>query len=145
MAYLRFAGAVVFAALLSAPLAPTFAQDASQDAAGDVTPDMDFTAAKAAADADEASLAPDARAATLDRQRAFLDAGVAACADLQSTAQLQDFVVVVRLDASGTVMRTWRRGDSPLALCIERHSRGKVMFVPPRAPFHASLEVTFEP
>jgi len=153
MAYLRFAGAVVFAALLSAPLAPAFAQDASQeasqeasqDSAGDVTPDMDFTAAKAAADADEASLAPDARAATLDRQRAFLDAGVAACADLQSTAQLQDFVVVVRLDASGTVMRTWRRGDSPLALCIERHSRGKVMFVPPKAPFHASLEVTFEP
>jgi len=128
---------VVVAALLFAPLAPTFAQD--------VTQDMDFTAAKAAADADEASLDEDVRAATLDQQRAFLDAGVAACADLQSTAQLEDFVVVARLDDSGTVVRTWRRGDSPLALCIERQSRGKVMFVPPKTPFHTSLEVTFEP
>jgi len=145
MATLRTLGTVVVAALLSAAFAPAFAQDGTQDVAGDTAPDMDFAAAKAAADADEASLGPDARAAALDRQRAFLDAGVAACADLHNTAQLEDFVVVVRLDDSGTVVRTWRQGDSPLALCIERHSRGKVMFVPPRAPFHASLEVTFEP
>ena len=142
MAILRSAGGIAaVAVLLFAPLAPAAAQDVTQD----VTRDMDFTAAKAAADADEASLAEDARAAVFDQQRAFLDAGVSACADLKSTAQLEDFVVVVRLDDSGTVVRTWRRGDSPLALCIERQSRGKVMFVPPRAPFHASLEVTFEP
>lgn len=128
----RIAGVVALAALLLAPVAPAVAQE------------MDFTAAKAAADADEASLDAAARTAALEQQRAFLDAGVAACADLQSTERLEDFVVVVRLDDTGTVMQTWRRGDSPLALCIERHSRGKVMFVPPRAPFHASLEVTFE-
>lgn len=110
----------------------------AQDAA------MDFTAAKAAADADEASQDPAARAEAMKQQRAFLDAGVAACADPASTARLEGFVVVVELDADGRVARTWRRGDSPLALCIERQSRGKVMFVPPRTPFHASLEVGFE-
>jgi len=106
---------------------------------------MDFTAAKSAADADEASLDAAARDAALERQRAFLDARVAACADIRTTARLEDFVVVVELDATGHVARTWRRGDSPLALCIERDARGKLMFVPPRAPFHASLEVGFTP
>lgn len=108
-----------------------------------VEPEMDFTAAKAAADADEASQDAAARATALERQRAFLEEGVAFCADVRNTAQLEDFIVVVRLDASGHVVRTWRRGDSPLALCIERHARGRLMFVPPRAPFHASLEVGF--
>lgn len=107
--------------------------------------EMDFTAAKSAADADEASLDATTRAAALERQRAFLDARVAACADIRTTARLEDFVVVVELDAAGRVAKTWRRGDSPLALCIERDARGKPMFVPPRAPFHASLEVGFTP
>jgi hypothetical protein len=106
---------------------------------------MDFEAAKAAADADEASLDAATREAAVQQQRAFLDAGVAACANPATTARLEPFVVVVELDADGHVTRTWRRGDSPLALCIERQSRGKAMFVPPRAPFRASLEVGFEP
>lgn len=106
---------------------------------------MDFAAAKAAADADEASQEESARAATLEQQSAFLDAAVAACADGRNTAQLEGFVIVVELDDAGHVVRTWRRGDSPLALCIERHSRGKLMFVPPRTPFYASLEVSFTP
>ena len=54
-------------------------------------------------------------------------------------------MIVVELDNSGQVVRTWRRGDSPLALCIERQARGKLMFVPPRMPFYASLEVGFTP
>ena len=106
---------------------------------------MDFAAAKSAADADEASLDAATRAATLEQQRAFLDARVAACANIRTTAQLEDFVVVAELDAEGRVTNTWRRGDSPLALCIERDARGKLMFVPPHAPFFASLEVGFTP
>ena len=93
----------------------------------------------------EASLDAATRTAATEQQRAFLDAGIAACANPATTARLEAFVVVVELDAEGRVSRTWRRGDSPLALCIERQSRGKPMFVPPRAPFHASLEVGFEP
>ena len=107
--------------------------------------EMDFTAAKSAADADEASLDAATRASALEQQRAFLDARVAACANIRTTAQLEDFVVVAELDATGHVAKTWRRGDSPLALCIERDARGKLMFVPPRWPFHASLEVGFTP
>src|SRR3546814_17851402 len=106
---------------------------------------MDFTAAKSAADADEASLDAATSAAALEQQRAFLDARVAACANIRPTAQLEDFVVVAELDASGRVTNTWRRGDSPLALCIERDARGQVMFVPPPAPFHAPTEAAFLP
>src|SRR3546814_2311536 len=85
--------------------------------------EMDFTAAKSAADADEASLDAATSAAALEQQRAFLDARVAACANIRTTAQLEDFVVEVKLDASGRVTNTWCRGDSTMALCIERDAR----------------------
>lgn len=105
----------------------------------------DFVDAKAIADADEASMDAAARAAMQAQLRAFLDAGIGQCATERTSRQLDDFVVVMRLDADGRVDRTWRRGSSPLALCVERHARGKTAFVPPRAPFHCSLEVSFVP
>lgn len=128
---------LAFAALFAcaAPAVRSVAQEAP----------LDFAQAKAMADADEASLGEAARTEALARQRAFLDASVAACAEAGAGADLADFTVVVRLDGAGNVVRTWRRGDSPLALCIERSARGKPMFVPPRSPFHASLEVSFVP
>jgi len=108
-------------------------------------PPSDFAGAKAAADADEASLDAATKAAALEKQRAFLDASVAACASDDAKADLSDFVVVMRLEADGTVGRTWRRGDSPLALCVERNARGKMLFAPPRSPFYSSLEISFVP
>src|SRR3546814_2807553 len=74
--------------------------------------EMDFTAAKSADDADEASLDAATSAAALEQQRAFIDARVAACANISTTAQLEDFVVVAELDASGRVTNTWRSGRS---------------------------------
>jgi len=109
-------------------------------------PPQDFYSAKAAADADEASQDATAKAAMLATQRAFLDAGVKACAtDDHTKADLSNFVVVMRLDASGQIAQTWRHGDSPLALCVERYARGKILFVPPRNPFYTSLEISFVP
>ena len=125
--------------------APRLAVAAEPPAEAPVAAKMAFAAAKAAADADEASQDEAGRAAARVRQGEFLDAGIAACADARTTAQLEGFVIVVELDGDGRVTRTWRRGDSPLALCIERQARGKTMFVPPKAPFHASLEVDFTP
>src|SRR3546814_12032275 len=91
------------------------------------------------ADADEASLDAATSAAALEQQRAFLDARVAACANIRTTAQLEDFVIAAELAASGRVTNTCRRGESPLALCLERNALGKIMFVPPPAHFHPSL------
>lgn len=105
----------------------------------------DFFSAKAIADADEASLDAAARSALQAQLHAFLDAGIAQCATEQASRHLEDFVVVMRLDADGRVGKTWRRGSTPLALCVERYARGKIAFVPPRAPFHSSLEVSFVP
>src|SRR3546814_17608160 len=76
------------------------------------------------ADADEASLDAATSAAALEQQRAFLDARVAACANIRTTAQLEDFVVVAELDASGRVTNTWRLGDTLMALRIERDASG---------------------
>ncbi|MGV8931070.1 MAG: hypothetical protein ACOH1R_03015 [Luteimonas sp.] len=104
---------------------------------------LDYAAAKALADTDEASMDVSIKESTLIIQRAFLDTAVKACATDQATARLEDFVVVMRLDGNGQVAETWRRGDSPLALCVERHSRGKTLFAPPRSPFYTSLEVNF--
>jgi hypothetical protein len=51
----------------------------------------------------------------------------------------------MQLDAEGRVAQAWRQGSSPPAICLQRYVRGKTVFVPPRAPFHASLEVSFTP
>lgn len=104
--------------------------------------EQDYASAKAAADADEESLDATGKAAMLQAQRAFLDAAATACATPKP--DLDAFVVVMRLDGTGLVTATWRKGDSPLALCVERYARGKALPAPPRSPFHVSLEVSFE-
>lgn len=102
----------------------------------------DYPGAKATADADEASLDGPTRVAMLQAQRALLDAAAAACATPRP--DLGAFVVVMRLDDTGRVSQTWRRGHGPLALCVERYVRGKPLPAPPRSPFLVSLEVSFE-
>lgn len=105
-----------------------------------------YITAKATADVDEASMTEAEKSAALTQQRAFLDAAIAACATDQATAGSTDFsafVVVVRLDATGRVVETWRQGDSPLALCTQRYALDRILFVPPRTPFHTSFEVSF--
>jgi len=100
--------------------------------------------AKAAADADESSLDAAEKSAMLDSQRAFLDVAAAACATDLPKPDLSPFTVVMRINADGVVDKTWRKGDSPLALCIERYTRGKTVFVPPRSPLHSSFEISFD-
>lgn len=106
--------------------------------------DNDYARIKATADADEASLDATAKTSALKAQRALLDDAIAACTASDANPDFSAFVVVMRLDASGHIVETWRKGDSPLALCVERYARGKLLFVPPRSPFQASLEVSFE-
>lgn len=128
--WLAFALALQLSCLPAAAAQPVDAQE------------QDYAGAKAAADADEASLDAAGKAAMLQAQRAFLDAVATACATPKP--DLDAFVVVMRLDGTGLVTTTWRKGDSPLALCIERYARGKALHAPPRSPFHVSLEVSFE-
>ena len=127
--------AASLALLLSAQAAPAVAPPAQLP--------FEYVDAKRLADADEASVTGPAHEAMLAAQRKLLDAGVVECSLGKPQADFSGFTIVMRLDAQGVVGQTWRQGSSPLAICLQRYVRGKTVFVPPRAPFHGSLEISF--
>jgi hypothetical protein len=104
---------------------------------------LEYAEAKRLADRDEASLDARAGARLLESQRTLLEAGIVACAT--PDLDLSPLVVVMELDAGGTVVRTWLQGGSPLALCLRGHVAGKVLDAPRQAPFYASIELSFTP
>lgn len=101
----------------------------------------DYTGAKQRADADEASLSASAADAMRDAQGIALDAAIAGCAT--PTANTSPFVVVAELDVTGRVVRTWRDGSTPLAICVQKQIAGSTLSAPPRAPFFTSFELSF--
>lgn len=112
-------------------------------AATPVAATPDYVDAKRMADADEAAITGAAKDQLLAAQAALLDAGVADCNRFDLQGDITPFVVVMQLDASGRVQQTWREGGSPLAICLQRYVRDKTVFVPPKVPFHAALEISF--
>jgi len=95
------------------------------------------------AKADEASLQGDGSGRLLEAQSRLVQSAIAACAT--PAADLAWFVVVAELDAGGRVVRTWREGATPLAICFEQHTARATLFVPPRAPFYTFVEMSFTP
>ena len=104
---------------------------------------LDFAQAKALADRDEAALAAEAAMRIRQAQSAALDEGVAACA--MPSASTEPFIVVVRLDAQGAVTASWRKGDTPLAICVEKFLRKRTLPAPDGAPLYLSYELSFVP
>lgn len=104
---------------------------------------MDYAEAKRLADQDEASITGNAHAAMLTAQKALLDAGIVECSLGRPQKDFSAFTVVMQLDATGHVQQTWRQGSSPLAICLQRYVRGKLVLLPPSAPFHTALEISF--
>lgn len=104
---------------------------------------FEYVDAKRLADADEKSVTGTAHEAMLAAQRALLDAGVVECSLGRPQKDFSGFTIVMQLDAQGQVMKTWREGGSPLAICLQRYVRDKIVFLPPRVPFHTSLAISF--
>ena len=104
---------------------------------------LEYIDAKRLADADEKSVTGPAHEAMLTAQRMLLDAGVVECSLGKPQKDFSAFAIVMRLDAQGLVQQTWREGGSPLAICLQRYVRDKTVFVPPKAPFHTSLDISF--
>ena len=104
---------------------------------------LDYHDARKLADADEAGVTGPAKDAMLAAQRKLLDAGVVECSLGKPQKDFSAFAIVMRLDAQGLVQQTWREGGSPLAICLQRYVRDKTVFVPPKAPFHTSLDISF--
>ncbi|HAI94532.1 MAG TPA: hypothetical protein DCM36_07455 [Xanthomonadaceae bacterium] len=68
---------------------------------------------------------------------------MAACA--MPSASTEPFIVVVRLDAQGAVTASWRKGDTPLAVCVEKFLRKRTLPAPASAPLYLSYELSFVP
>ena len=125
------------ALLLLAALAPVHAADP-------IAPlPIEYIDAKRLADADEKSVTGAPHDAMLAAQGKLLDEGVVACSLGKPQKDFSGFTVVMELDATGRVQRTWREGGSPLAICLQRYVRDRIVFIPPRAPFHTSLAISF--
>lgn len=122
-------------ALLAALLVPAAATSA-QAVEG-------YAQAKARADADEAALPALAASTLRAAQERLSQAAVAQCAT--QDPDLSAFVVVAQLDAEGRVARTWRQGDSPLAMCFEQQVAARQLPAPATAPFFVSFEMSFTP
>ena len=106
-------------------------------------PGLDYALAKAQADKDEASLSRDQGSAWLESQSKLLGDGVAQCAT--PNPDFSPLVVVMELDASGKVVRTWLHGNSPLAICLRKYAATGSLLAPPRTPFYTSIELSFTP
>ena len=100
-----------------------------------------FDEAKLRADHDEAALPPELAGRIHQAQATALDAGIAQCA--MPHADTSPFTLVVALDAQGTVTSSWRAGDTPLAICMEKFLRTRPLPAPPKAPLLVSYELSF--
>lgn len=102
-----------------------------------------YVDAKAIADRDEAAVPKELTQTLLKTQGEAISRAMSACAQTVSSGDMPPFVVVVKLDLSGKVGETWRKGDSPLALCFEKAVSTQTLFTPPHAPFYTSFEMDF--
>ena len=103
---------------------------------------MDYDAAKALADRDEAAMSKLASDMLRRSQSGVLDRAAAAC---RTDEAIQPFTVVLELDAKGNATNHWRNADTYLAKCMEEKLSRQMFYVPSKAPFYISFEVSFTP
>jgi hypothetical protein len=103
---------------------------------------VSFEEAKALADANEANLSSDMRGQLLQSQGEALGSALGACA--QPGMDLKVFTLVFRLNADGTVARSWREGETPLARCMHKElvASGFEGLWP--EPFYTSIKLTLK-
>jgi len=104
---------------------------------------LSFVSAKALADRDEASLRKEQGGALVQSQAPVVQKAMSSCLALATSTKPPAFVVVVELDLSGKVRKTWRDGDSEVARCFENIVGEAKLFSPPRAPFYSSFDMDF--
>ncbi len=103
---------------------------------------LNYSQAKARADASEAAMAPALYATLLARQDKALHEAVGACKEAHP--DYYRFTVVLSLRADGSVAGSWLQGRTTLARCV--HAQLATQGLPghwPR-PFYTSFEVSFD-
>ena len=103
-------------------------------------PTLDYTAAKALADADEKAMPKVAANMLRNSQAGVLDRAADAC---RSDEKPAPFIVVLELDEKGNATRHWRNAETNLAKCMEDKLSRTPFYIPTKAPFYISFEVSF--
>ena len=110
--------------------------------AATTTAPLDYSAAKALADRDEAAMPKIASQSLRNSQSGVLERAAAAC---RTDEAPEPFTVVLELDAQGGITDHWRNADTGLAKCMEEKLTRQAFYIPAKAPFYISFEVTFTP
>ena len=103
---------------------------------------LDYTAAKALADRDEGAMSKLALDALRASQSGVLHRAADAC---RTDEKIEPFTVVLELDAKGRSVGHWRNADTGLARCMEEKLARQPFYIPGKAPFFVSFEVSFTP
>ncbi|MGO4552252.1 hypothetical protein AB4059_14280 [Lysobacter sp. 2RAF19] len=101
---------------------------------------LDYDAAKALADRDEAAMSKLSAGMLRRSQSGVLDRAADSCRTEESP---KSFVVVLELDAQGRVTNHWRNAETGLAKCMDDKLSRQMFYVPQTAPFYISFEVSF--
>ena len=107
--------------------------------------DVSFDQAKVQADRDEASLSSAHMEKLIASQAQAGKEAHSICFSFDPKPDRSPYTVVMKLDASGKVVRTWLRGESSLAHCFNEEMSHKTLFTPPRAPFFTSFGMSWQP
>jgi hypothetical protein len=110
--------------------------------AAPTTAPLDYDAAKALADRDEAAMQKVAADMLRRSQSTVLERAADAC---RTDEAITPFTVVLELDAQGKVTNHWRNAETKLAKCMDDKLSRQMFYVPSKAPFYISFEVTFTP
>jgi hypothetical protein len=127
---------ILLAATATTPAAP--ATVAPAPAAAVAT--LDYDAAKALADRDEAAMSKLSADMLRRSQSGVLDRAADSC---RTDEAPKSFVVVLELDAEGKVTNHWRNAETGLAKCMDEKLSRQMFYVPQTAPFYISFEVSF--
>ena len=126
---------LLLAATATTPVAPaTLAPSAVAVAT------LDYDAAKALADRDEAAMSKLSAGMLRRSQAGVLDRAADSCRTEEAP---KSFTVVLELDAQGRATNHWRSADSTLAKCMDEKLSRQMFYVPEKAPFYISFEVSF--
>lgn len=104
-------------------------------------PPIAFDEAKSLADANEMRLSKDMKAQLLQSQGNALGAAMARCG--RPGMDLSAFTVVFALGDDGSVAHSWRRGETPLALCMHRALVASGFPGQWPTPFYTSIHLSF--
>jgi hypothetical protein len=102
--------------------------------------ELTFGQAKSLADHDEGALSQQQQLVLNQTQAPVVQSGLAGCLGANGEKPFS-FVVVVELDSTGKVRKTWRSDDAGTTECFQNVVAKATLFSPPKSPFYSSFEM----